>query len=256
MKKTLRNILLALALVALGVLLLLKALNIYDVNLFFPGWWTLFIIVPPLFFIIEEGFSFAKLMVISVGVILLIWQQGYVTSEQLWPIFGATAVTGVGMLLLYKVIFRKMIQPTNSCKNQEQSGAGNQREHRGVFDGFSADYAGQPFEGTDCRAVFGGGQLDLTNAIIAQDCTINCEAIFGGMEIYLPYEVNIKVVGSGIFGGVENKRKGWPHRPEYPTVTIRAKSVFGGVSIDSSRAVPRNNNGSKDEEYNHSQGED
>ena len=45
MKKT-SNILWGLVLVALGVIFALNALDIADFNIFFDGWWTLFIIVP------------------------------------------------------------------------------------------------------------------------------------------------------------------------------------------------------------------
>ena len=45
MKKT-ANWLWGFVLIALGVILGINALGIAHINIFFPGWWTLFIIVP------------------------------------------------------------------------------------------------------------------------------------------------------------------------------------------------------------------
>ena len=44
--KKVNSILWGIALVALGVILALNAFGITDINIFFDGWWTLFIIVP------------------------------------------------------------------------------------------------------------------------------------------------------------------------------------------------------------------
>ena len=42
----LNRILWGVVLVAVGVVFALNALNIVDINIFFDGWWTLFIIIP------------------------------------------------------------------------------------------------------------------------------------------------------------------------------------------------------------------
>lgn len=44
--KKLSSILWGIVLIAAGVIFGLNALEIVDVNIFFDGWWTLFIIVP------------------------------------------------------------------------------------------------------------------------------------------------------------------------------------------------------------------
>lgn len=44
--KKLNSILWGAALIALGVIWVLNSINVININLFFDGWWTLFIIVP------------------------------------------------------------------------------------------------------------------------------------------------------------------------------------------------------------------
>ncbi len=44
--KNLESIVIGLILIAIGVIIGLNTLNITDINIFFDGWWTLFIIIP------------------------------------------------------------------------------------------------------------------------------------------------------------------------------------------------------------------
>ena len=46
MKKTLTNFLWGLFFIIIGIGFLGEALNLWNFELFFPGWWTLFIIIP------------------------------------------------------------------------------------------------------------------------------------------------------------------------------------------------------------------
>ena len=63
-----------------------------------------------------------------------------------------------------------------------------------------------------------------------EDVTIDVTAIFGGVEVYLPDDVNVKLTSTALFGAAENSAKR-ADVPEWPTVYIRATSIFGGVEI-------------------------
>lgn len=41
-----KNIILGIILIALGIIFGGNALNLFSINVFFKGWWTLFIIIP------------------------------------------------------------------------------------------------------------------------------------------------------------------------------------------------------------------
>ena len=79
-------------------------------------------------------------------------------------------------------------------------------------------------------AVFGGVKCDLRNAVIEKDCAITATGIFGGVDIILPDDVNVKINSNSILGGVSDKN----HRAAVPgavTVYINATCMFGGVEI-------------------------
>ena len=72
--------------------------------------------------------------------------------------------------------------------------------------------------------------LNLQNAKINSESVINASSIFGGITIWVPNNVNVKVKSTPIFGGVENK-KTYIENSEAHTIYINATCLFGGVNI-------------------------
>ena len=66
-----------LALVAVGVFLGLNAFGITDINIFFDGWWTLFIIVPCTIGLFTDYDKTGNLIGILIGLVLLLCCQGF-----------------------------------------------------------------------------------------------------------------------------------------------------------------------------------
>ena len=88
----------------------------------------------------------------------------------------------------------------------------------------------EEFNGAEMTAVFGGVECDLRNAVIEKDCVIEATAIFGGIDVFLPKNVNVKINSNSLFGGVSGKNR---QNSEENTVTvyINGTAVFGGVEI-------------------------
>lgn len=84
--------------------------------------------------------------------------------------------------------------------------------------------------GTDLTAVFGGVDCDLRKAIISSDKVINATAVFGGIDIFVPDNVKVKVKSTSIFGGVTDKNS-HSLKEDAHTIYINASCIFGGVEI-------------------------
>ncbi|WP_231114775.1 DUF1707 SHOCT-like domain-containing protein [Lentzea aerocolonigenes] len=81
-------------------------------------------------------------------------------------------------------------------------------------------------------AVMGGVDLDLTNARFAEaEVTISVFAFWGGVEIRVPDDINVKVDGFGFMGAFEDRVPGRPHIPGAPTVRITGLAIMGGVEV-------------------------
>ena len=105
-----------------------------------------------------------------------------------------------------------------------------ENEYCATFSGQDINLDGEQFKGADITAVFGGVKLDLTKAIIEEDVVINTSSIFGGIDIFVPENVKVKVKSSSIFGGVSDKKK-HSENTEAHTIYINSTCVFGGVEI-------------------------
>jgi hypothetical protein len=78
--------------------------------------------------------------------------------------------------------------------------------------------------------IFGGGEIDLTEAVLTSQVTvITAAAIFGGLEITVPYGIAIRNESVGIFGGVELPADSALEGA--PLVVIKGAAVFGGIEV-------------------------
>ena len=72
-----RPIIWGIAIIALGVIFGGNALGWFNIDIFFDGWWTLFIIVPSVISLITEKEKLSSLGFIAAGVILLVPRVRY-----------------------------------------------------------------------------------------------------------------------------------------------------------------------------------
>ncbi len=88
------------------------------------------------------------------------------------------------------------------------------------------------FTGAELTVVAGGIELDLRNAIITRDIVIDVNCFLGGIDIFLPYSVEVSVSCVPIMGGVESKINGtFSRRENKATVYIRGTCFMGGIEI-------------------------
>jgi len=217
-----------LVLVAIGVILCGNALGLFNINVFFDGWWTLFIIIPCFIGLVTNIKEWlGHLIGLTVGVCLLLACQGVIEFGMLWKLMLPAIVILIGLSIIIKNLFShkfdKAVAKLNDKFNKDdESGA--------VFGGVNIDMSGKEFKGKTVNAVFGGLKLDLRDAKIKEDVIINATAIFGGVEILVPENVVIETKSNSIFGSVVNKKKTAP-KAKAPTIYVSGVAMFGGVEV-------------------------
>jgi len=224
MKKT-SSILWGIVLIAAGVIWALNVFNITDINLFFDGWWTLFIIVPCGIGLFTEREKTGNIIGVVIGVFLLLCCQDILSFSMLWKLLVPAVIVIVGLKLVFNGLFGNK---ANEIMKQLKQDGKQPRSGFAAFSGCDMNYDGEVFEGVELTAVFGGVECDLRKAIIEKDCAIRASAIFGGIDILVPDNVNVKVNSNSIFGGVSNETAA---RQNVPTVYISGTCMFGGIEI-------------------------
>ncbi len=228
--KQARNIIWGLAILALGVILGGKALGFFEFDIFFKGWWTLFIIIPSIVGLMTEKHKAGSLFMISLGVILLLNQQGVFDWGVAWKVLVAVALVLVGGSLVFRSVFQ-----SKDAKKIEEEVKKNRKNGKldsltAVFSGSDRVYNKEEFEGADVVAVFGGAKLDLRNATIEKDVVIKAFCAFGGADIIVPSDVCVKSNSAFVFGGVSDDRKSIADKGKH-MIYVDAAGAFGGVSI-------------------------
>lgn len=221
--KNLRKILWGIAFIAVGVIFALNACGITNIDIFFDGWWTLFIIVPCFIGLFSSKGKTVSVIGLVIGVFFLLCCRGWIGFDMVWKLLFPIVIVIIGLILIVGAIFGNKAKKVPKNNESAKSGCA-------VFAGQDYKFNGEVFNGAEFTAVFGGIECDLTGAIIEKDCTIDATGIFGGIDIIVPDFVNVKVNSNSIFGGVSNKN----HRANIEgavTLYINATCMFGGVEI-------------------------
>lgn len=225
--RKLGNVLWGLVFIIVGGILALNALEMTNINIFFSGWWTLFIIVPCFIGLIKDTDKTGNLIGLMIGVVLLLACQDLVDFNMIWKLMFPAILIVIGISFLFKDAFHGKINREIKKLNANSKDA---QEFCSTFGGQTVDFTNEEFKGAELNAVFGEVRCDLTEAIIKKDQVINATAIFGGIVILAPKDVNVKIKSTPIFGGVTNKVRNH-YNEKNPTIYINATSVFGGVEI-------------------------
>lgn len=225
--KKISKILWGAVLIAIGVIFSLNAFGITDIKVFFDGWWTLFIIVPCFIGIFTDREKTGNIIGLLIGLFLLLCCQNVLSFGMLWKLAIPAVIVIIGLKLILGGLFGdkavKMISESRQKGDNIKIGCA-------TFSGQDMNFDGEVFSGAELTAVFGGVECDLRTAIIEKDCAITASAIFGGIDIYVPDYVNVKINSNSIFGGVSGKNKRPPIQGGV-TLYINATCIFGGIDI-------------------------
>ena len=103
-----------------------------------------------------------------------------------------------------------------------------------IFSGTKKVILSKNFKGGDMVNIFGGCEIDLTQADMTNPAVLEVTAIFGGATLIVPSNWAIKSEAVTIFGGIGDKRKIVP-MTESPSKTLILKGtmIFGGMEIRS-----------------------
>lgn len=92
-----------LALIAIGVILGGNATGLFSVDVFFEGWWTLFIIVPSIWSLITDfkESPIANTISLIIGVLLLLACQKVIEFDLVWKMIAPLILVGIGLSLVF-----------------------------------------------------------------------------------------------------------------------------------------------------------
>lgn len=224
MKK--ENVLWGLGFIIVGILVLLNALGIIEINVFFKGWWTLFIIVPCFVNIFKDNDKTASIIGTVFGILLLLAVRDIINFDLLWKILLPLVLIIIGLSLIFKDKVSDKVKDEIKKLNKN-----SKDEFTATFSEQDLNFDDEEFKGCELNAIFGGIKCNIKNAKLKDDVVINASSIFGGITLYVPKDVNVKVVSNSIFGGVSGNYNKNKNDKKGKTIYVNATCLFGGVEI-------------------------
>lgn len=166
-------------------------------------------------------------------------------EQYFWPLF----IMFIGLLFMVRPR-RRWRDRANDFRNDWKEKWGNDAENsdsqnyfadngdyfkiNSVFSGVKRTILSKNFQGGSMSCVFGGAEIDLTQADINGRVVIRIEAVFGGAKIIVPANWVIQNEIDGVFHGVEDKRNYNASTANADKVLVlKGSAVFGGVEIRS-----------------------
>lgn len=220
------NFLWGLVFIVIGGIIGLNALEITNINIFFDGWWTLIIIIPCFIGLFKTNSGkLGNFIGLAIGIFLLLVAQDIVELEIVLKLLVPFILIAIGVSIIGNGIITNKVS-----KKIKETNKNNLESYAATFSEQNIVKQNEEFNGANLDAVFGGVKLDLQKATINQDIVINASAIFGGITILVPSNINVKVKSTPIFGGVSNKVLN-NNAENIKTIYINAFSMFGGVDI-------------------------
>jgi hypothetical protein len=216
----------AIVLLAVGAIFLLHNFNIVFASEIFQYWPAILIAVGIVKLVDSEhtGGRVGGGVLIGLGSLLMARNLGYVEVAfwDLWPVIPIA----LGVLLLF--------DHSPSWKLGANTRTGIAMKEAAVFSGGKRRILDQNFRSAKYDAVFGGYEIDLRKAEIAEDAaTLELNAVFGGIEVKVPESWSVVMKGAGVFGGFVNNTME-PDPRLYPApkqLIVKGGAVFGGVEV-------------------------
>ena len=155
-----KNIIWGLIFIVLGLIVGLNTLGIASINVFFDGWWTLFLIIPSFIGLFKDKDKTGDIILLVVGVLLLLGSQDIIDFETIMKLVFPTILVIIGISCLIKGIIGSDFQEkVKKIKSTDK----DTLKCDAIFTGQKV-VVENPILGADVNAIFGGLELDLRNS--------------------------------------------------------------------------------------------
>jgi predicted membrane protein len=240
--------------IGVGALLLLN-----NIGLDFPNWlfrWPTILVVVGLFVGIKHQFRHAGwLVMVLIGSYFML-KDAIGLHVDFWRFTMPAILVAFGIILIFKPKsnfnrrhrwnrradkwnrkfgsderFAGYTEEPQPTAEQKASNSNDYLDSVNVFGGSHQTIYSKYFKGGEVVAVFGGCDLNLTQADFEGTIEIDITAIFGGCKIIVPPGWQVKSEVTAIFGGLDDKRGIQPIEGQQKLLIIRGIAMFGGVDI-------------------------
>ncbi|MCC7317331.1 MAG: hypothetical protein IT219_02295 [Bacteroidales bacterium] len=235
-----RRMIAGLLLIIAGGLLLLDSLGMisFDLRHYLISWKTLLIFIG-IISLSSRDKQGTGYILIGLGVIFWI-PELFDYRVRLSTIFWPSILIGIGLLVLTRRGRSTSIEGTEKTFNAFRGGEKATEishdfvEDTAIFGGGNSKFTSTNFRGGRITAIFGGSDLNMLDATPSPEgCVIDELVIFGGSNLIIPDDWQVKSEVVSIFGGFSDKRLMPMKVNSEKMVIIKGVVLFGGIELKS-----------------------
>lgn len=138
-----------------------------------------------------------------------------------WPI----ALIGLGVTLLVRASHRMSSVPAHGTIS------GNIVNTIALLGGTTRSSNAQDFRGGELTAIMGGCEIDLRHASFEGEAIIDVFALWGGIEIKVPEDWSVDIVGTPLMGAFEDNTR-QPKSGSTKRLVVKGYAIMGGVEVE------------------------
>jgi predicted membrane protein len=213
-----------------------------------PAWllsWQMLLIAIGLFIGLRKGFRDGGWFVpVLIGAAFLL-NDYFLNGElrrHIWPLI----LIVVGAFFIFRSGRRKWFDGSFQKKNADMKGeyitpvndetysADDFIDTTAIFGGTKKVLLSKNFRGGDIVNIFGGSEIDLSQADVTGSAEVEITAIFGGATLVIPSNWAVRSEVVTIFGGINDKRKNitMPDT-KAKSLVLKGTVIFGGIELKS-----------------------
>jgi hypothetical protein len=237
-----------LILIGIGAVLLLR-----NMGFWLPGWlfsWPMILILVGIYSGFKHNFrNNTWIILIGLGGFFLV--SDFIPELGLRPLFWPIIIIGAGILFILRPGKNEWMNfkndpdfktspnlPDTSLKGSPPDGTIDRNDYlfvRSVFSGVVKNIMSKNFQGGNISCVFGGAEIDCSQADINGLVFLKLEVVFGGVKLVIPPHWAVQNEIEGLFHGIDDKRRFNPDASINPgkVLVLKGSAVFGGVEIRS-----------------------
>jgi predicted membrane protein len=219
--------------IAVGKLWLLQKMHIIDFPYWLFTWKTLVIVIGILIGVQSKFKGFTWIGFVITGAIFMLNDIPGIGKEMRHYTLPLLVIIG-GLMLVLRALFKKHDDSgwSNSGFNSSD-GSDEYLDITAIFGGSKRKIITKDFKGGEVVGIFGGSELDFTQADLTGNAVLDTTNIFGGLKIIVPSNWEVKSNITSIFGGVDDKRKTTVSTENPKVLVLTGFCMFGGVDIRS-----------------------
>jgi predicted membrane protein len=228
-----RRFLAGIVLLTIGIVLLFRYFGFFPLGLpWYLFTWKTLLIVLGVIFLFTERRSTTGLILIVIGSVFFSADFFNVSISQVISIGIPVALILAGLLL----ILRRQTYSRKDINMPDEGQTNDVINDMSIFGGGEKKITSQNFRGGRLTAIFGGSELDLRTAELAQGVNaVDIMCLFGGFTLRVPEDWEVINEVSAVFGGFSDKRMLDKKIPRPITSSkilyIKGIVVFGGGEI-------------------------